>query len=224
VALTFDADMTRTEFARLRAGAGDGGWYDPRIVAELERTDTPATIFLTGLWTRVHPDVARRLARSPRFEIADHSLSHRAFRTPCFGLQPVAGRAAKRAEVVHSRAVIEEVTGERPQWFRFPGGCHSTADMRVVRAAGERPVGWDVVGGDPGQPDPAVVVRGVVEHVRPGSIVVLHLVGAPNAPATAAALPAIISELRTRGYSFVTLGRLLGPTRQRTGTGGAVFP
>jgi peptidoglycan/xylan/chitin deacetylase (PgdA/CDA1 family) len=40
--------------------------------------------------------------------------------------------------------------------------------------------------------------------------VVMHLVGAPNAPATAAALREIIPALRARGYELVTLERLLG--------------
>ena len=210
VALTFDADMTWQKLAELRAGGGGSSWYDPRIVAELERTRTPATIFLTGLWTRVHADVARRLVRSPLFELENHSLSHRAFAEPCYGLAPVTSARAKRAEVVRSRDIIAQVTGRRPRFFRFPGGCHSAADLRTVAAAGEQPLGWDVVSGDPGQPDPGPIVGAVVGHARPGSIVVMHLVGAPNAPATAAALREIIPALRARGYELVTLTRLLG--------------
>ena len=49
----------------------------------------------------------------------------------------------------------------------------------------------------------------VLDDVRPGSIVVMHLIGAPNAPATAAALRTVIPALRARGYRFVTLRELL---------------
>jgi peptidoglycan/xylan/chitin deacetylase (PgdA/CDA1 family) len=215
VALTFDADMTPQKLAELRAGAGGSTWYDARIVAELERTRTPATIFLTGLWTRVHAGVAQRLARSPLFELENHSLSHRAFDAPCYGLAPVTSAPEKRAEVVRSREIIEETTGVRPRFFRFPGGCHSPADLRRVAAAGEQPLGWDVVSGDAGQPNPAAVVRAVVGGVRPGSIVVMHLVGAPNAPATAVAIREIIPALRARGYAFVRLERLLDAGARR---------
>ena len=63
VALTFDADMTRSKLAELRAGRTASTWYDPRVVEELRRTRTPATFFLAGLWARVHPRAAGRLAR-----------------------------------------------------------------------------------------------------------------------------------------------------------------
>jgi peptidoglycan-N-acetylglucosamine deacetylase len=49
-----------------------------------------------------------------------------------------------------------------------------------------------VVSGDVGQSDAKAVAREVLEEAKPGSIVVLHLVGAPNAPATAKALREII--------------------------------
>ncbi len=210
VALTFDADMTPSKLSELRAGATTSDWYDRRIVAELERTRTPATIFLAGLWAKAHPKASRRLARSPLFELENHSLSHRAFKYPCFGLAPVGSQRRKRAEVVRSSRMIDRVTGVRPRFFRFPGGCAGRSDVRLVAAAGEQPLGWDVNSGDVAQPDPEVIVREVLRQTKPGSIVVMHLVGAPNAPATAQALPEIIRGLRARGYELVTLERLLG--------------
>ncbi|HYA05240.1 MAG TPA: hypothetical protein VEF90_05065, partial [Xanthobacteraceae bacterium] len=45
--------------------------------------------------------------------------------------------------------------------------------------------------------------------VRPGSIVVLHMHGGPNAPETAVALLDIIKKLRADGYSFVKVSDLL---------------
>jgi peptidoglycan/xylan/chitin deacetylase (PgdA/CDA1 family) len=80
-----------------------------------------------------------------------------------------------------------------------------------VARAGEQPLGWDVISGDVGQPDAKAVAREVLSGVKPGSIVVLHLVGAPNAPATAEALREILPKLRDRGYELVTLEDLLRP-------------
>jgi peptidoglycan-N-acetylglucosamine deacetylase len=220
VALTFDADMTRAKLAEIEAGGAGSVWYDRRIVAELERTRTPATIFVSGLWAKAHPDAARALARSPLFELENHSLDHRAFSSPCFGLEVVGSPREKREEVVLSSEMIERTTGERPRYFRFPGGCHDDEDLRLVAAAGEQPVGWDVVSGDVGQSDPAIVAREVLEGVRPGSIVVMHLVGAPNAPATAEALEEILPGLRQRGYQPVTLRELLSPAGASRGAGG----
>src|SRR5262249_14808062 len=60
IALTFDADMTRPMLAQLRSGKVKS-WYDRRIVSYLRATGTPATIFLTGLWTREYPAAVRSL-------------------------------------------------------------------------------------------------------------------------------------------------------------------
>jgi peptidoglycan/xylan/chitin deacetylase (PgdA/CDA1 family) len=209
VALTFDADMTRAMLARLRSGT-QRSWYDAEIVAELRATHTPATIFLTGLWTDAYPGVTRELARDSLFELENHSVDHSGWLAPCYGLPLVHGEGSKRAEVRDAAATIRSVAGVNPRYFRFPGGCRDGADLRLVARAGERAVAWDVVSGDPFEPNPATIAHNVLTGARPGSIVVMHLIGAPNAPATARALPAIIAGLRARGLRPVTLRRLLG--------------
>jgi len=208
VALTFDADMTRGMLLRLRAGRVRS-WYDARIVRELRATRTPATVFLTGLWTQTYPGVVRSLAADPLFELENHSIDHASFGSPCFGLPTVPSVPAKREEVAGAATTIAATAGRRPRYFRFPGGCHSNDDAGLVAAQGETPVGWDVVSGDPFQPDAAAVTRAVLGGVRPGSIVVMHIVGAPNAPATFTALQTVIPTLKARGYRFVTLQELL---------------
>lgn len=207
VALTFDADMTRAMLARLHSGE-QRSWYDAAIVHELEATRTPATIFLTGLWTLAYPNVVRRLAHDKLFELENHSVDHSGWLS-CYGLPIVHGELSKRAEVEGAAADIRSVAGITPRYFRFPGGCHSASDLRLVASTGERAVGWDVVSGDPFQPNPAPIITQVLDEVRPGSIVIMHIIGAPNAPATDRALPVIIRDLRARGYRFVTVRQLV---------------
>ncbi|MDQ6746085.1 MAG: polysaccharide deacetylase family protein [Actinomycetota bacterium] len=208
VALTFDADMTHLMLARLRAGV-QRTWYDAAVVHELHATHTPATIFLTGLWSEAYAPVVWRLAHDRLFELENHSVDHSGWLAPCYGLPVVHGALSKRAEIDDAAATIHSMAGIRPRYFRFPGGCHDREDLRRVAAAGERAVGWDVVSGDAFNPDPAAIARTVLDSVRPGSIVIMHIVGAPNAPATDRALPEIIAGLRARGYRLVTLRTLL---------------
>jgi len=129
---------------------------------------------------------------------------------PCYGLPLVRSETDKRREVADTTNVLTGLIGGAPHYFRFPGGCHTAADVRLVASLGETPVQWDVVSGDPGQPNPAVVSRNVLQGARPGSIIVMHLVGAPNAPATAAALRTILPGLHQRGLHPVKLDELLG--------------
>ena len=119
----------------------------------------------------------------PLFELENHSLDHSAFEAPCFGLPAVSSPAAKRREVSQARAIIERVGGGTPRSFRFPGGCASAGDVRLVAALHQQPVQWDVDSGDAFQPDAQVIVRQVLSAVRPGSIIVAHCIGPPNTPA-----------------------------------------
>ena len=208
VALTFDADMTHSMLDRIRSGTVRRQ-VDGRLFSLLRRTRTPATIFLTGLWTGEYAGFVRGLARDSLFQLENHSYDHRAWTSPCFGLPTVTGGTRKAAEVTRTQRIVNRVAGVTPRFFRFPGGCETLRDRRLVARLGLRTVDWDVEAGDAFEKHPRTIIRAVLSGVRPGSIVVAHCIGAPNTPATAAAMARIIPALRARGYRFVTLDRLL---------------
>jgi peptidoglycan-N-acetylglucosamine deacetylase len=211
IALTFDADMTPEMRERLDSGVVRT-WYNEEVIDVLRNTGTPATLFLTGLWAQTYPGVTRSLAGDPRFEIANHSLEHKAFR-PCYTL-PVLREDEKQEAITGSERVVEQISGERPYYFRFPGGsaeCATPDDIALVTAAGEQAVDWTAAG-DAAQPDPQAVVDSVMKDIRPGAIVALHMHGSDetaNAPATDEAIAMLIPQLKAQGYEFVTLGQLL---------------
>ena len=207
VALTFDADMTHGMWRSLDAGRIKSS-YDHRIIGTLDATHTPATIFATGMWIERYPGVTKTLAADPLLEFGNHSYEHDAFTAPCYGL-PVLARHERTADVRHAAAILDRhVPGHTP-YFRFPGGCHDKSAVRAVLAAGVTPVQWDVISGDAFGHDPHAITRTVLREARGGSIVVMHLNGAPTAPATHAALPGIITGLRARGLRLVKVSDLL---------------
>ncbi|MGI8594561.1 MAG: polysaccharide deacetylase family protein [Solirubrobacteraceae bacterium] len=207
IALTFDADMTPQMLDDLEEGRVQS-WYERRIIRTLRKTRTPATLFLAGLWARTYPRETRALARDGLFEIASHTYDHLAWTSDCYGLPTVEGEEAKRAEVTRTAGLLERLTGRMPRYFRFPGLCHEQADLDLVAGIDEQAV--DGIGsGDAFQEDPAAIVSSTLEQVRPGSIVVMHMMGGPNAPATAAALEELIPAVRERGYRFATVTELL---------------
>jgi peptidoglycan-N-acetylglucosamine deacetylase len=208
LALTFDADMTRS--MREAVLEGRAVHYDARIIALLRRTNTPATLFLTGFWAKTYPARAREFAADPLFELANHSHTHPGFRSPCYGLPTISTDHERRREVRRARRLIGDMTGVTTRFFRFPGGCHAETDVALVRELNHIPVQWNVASGDPRQTSPQVIIDNVLKRARNGAIVVMHLNGAPNAPATYDALKTIIPKLRARGFRLVTLGTLLG--------------
>jgi peptidoglycan-N-acetylglucosamine deacetylase len=206
VALTFDADMTPGMLSQLRAGQVRS-WYNQELRDLLDAEHIRATIFLTGLWTETYPDVARSLAHDPNFELGDHTYDHAAFRTPCYGLP---GAADRTGEITHAQDTIAAITGVRPNMLRFPGDCYDRSDQALAQQQGLVVISGDVRSGDAFNNNATSVATTVLSQLKPGSIVVMHFHGAPNAPMTAPAVRMIIQGARARGLEFGTVSEVLG--------------
>jgi peptidoglycan-N-acetylglucosamine deacetylase len=210
IALTFDSNMTDAMLHRLAAGRVRS-YASPAVVDELQKSRTPATFFLAGKWVEAYPELTRRIAADPRFELASHSWSHEGFRPHCYTLGEIP-RADMAADVERSFEVLARYAGRQSRYFRFPGGCYDRAALAAVAPAGCTVVEYDDVSGDAFGTSARAIEEATVRQARPGSIVVLHITG-DNARHTGAALPGIVRRLRAGGYELVTLGDLLSPRR-----------
>lgn len=207
VALTFDADMTPGMLRELKSGKV-ASWYNEKVIEALKQLQAPATLFLTGLWIEIYPEVTKQLAADPLFELGNHSYSHGAFHSPCYNLFPIP-ESKQTAEVEKTDDLLKRYAASYKKYFRFPGLCSDARAMKTVEDRGYTVIGGDVDGADAFEKSPKWVASDVVSHVHPGSIVVLHMHGGPDAPATAGALPDIVTKLRAEGYTFVKVSDLL---------------
>ena len=191
VGLTFDACE----------GRGAPALFDPSLLAILEAEKVPVTIFVTGLFARRNAADLTRLSRLPFVEVENHSFDHPQHMER---LDP----AAIRREVEDTDRLVEELTGRRPRFFRFPAGSYDPAALAEVEATGHRVVHWSFASGDPVRSlAPEHLKDWVLSKTRPGNILIFHING--RAPATGVALPAILAELRRRGYGFVRLDEVM---------------
>ncbi|GAA2489492.1 polysaccharide deacetylase family protein [Streptomyces gobitricini] len=212
VALTFDADMTSDQGAR----AARGERFDnPALIDTLRRLKVDATVFMTGRWAEEYPDQARAIGNDPRFEIANHSYSHHAFKAPCYGL-PTLGHQDMAADVRRAFDAFRTAGARNVvPYFRFPGGCYDGEALRALSAAKVTAVQWDVVSGDAFATDADAVAEQVLAGVRPGSLVVMHCTRSA-APVTERAVRRIVPELRERGYRFVKVSELMAAAGRGT--------
>lgn len=207
IALTFDADMTpkmKNELLKKQVS----GWYNKDIIKILREKHVPATLFLTGMWAEIYSKETQDLAADPLFEIENHSYSHPAFSSPCYTLRPIPD-SSDAAEIEKTQKILFDLTGHTPHYFRFPGGCFDRSDVSKVQAEGLDVIQWDVASGDAFSTNSGAIVARVLGKVKPGSIVVMHMMGGPNAPVTAKALPVIIEKLQKEGYGFAKLSDIL---------------
>ena len=190
VSLTFDACQDR----------GPVTGFDRPIIDILSDTGTPATLFLSGLWIRHHPQETAELAANPLFELGNHAWSHPDFER--------IDRGTMVREITDTQTLIARYTGHEPVLFRFPYGRYSATALETVTGHGLVPVQWDVEPGDPG-PDVSVadILHTVERRTQNGSIIILHMNG--NGQQTAEALAYVIRSLRQRGFDLVTVSQLL---------------
>ena len=205
IALTFDADMTPMMLKKLHTGQVKT-WYNQKIVEILETKKIPATVFITGMWAEVYPDVVRQLAKDPLFEIANHSYSHPGFTKTCFGLNKVSN---KDDEFIKSQKVLTSLAGYTPKFFRFPGGCHNDEDVKLANKHGLTVVDWDDASDDSFNQNRQKIINNIKKNTKNGSILVFHFHGNRNAPLTADVLPEIITYLQSKNFQFVKLSDLV---------------
>jgi peptidoglycan/xylan/chitin deacetylase (PgdA/CDA1 family) len=205
VALTFDADMTDSMLQRLAADPSLS-FANRKVIEILEKTQTPATFFLTGEWVETYPDITRRLAANPSFELGNHTYRHQAFKSPCYTLPPIAPENMTE-DVAHTFRIITPYGGRQTRYFRFPGLCYDDAALRALAPLGVTVVQGDVVSGDPFATAAPPIVHAVLSKVQPGSIVIMHITEA-NAQYTDEALQPILDGLRAQGLRPVALSEL----------------
>lgn len=208
IALTFDAEMTDGMKANVLSGRVKSS-YDKRITDTLIKTNTKATLFLTGEWIELYPGETKQLSQNPLFEFGSHSYNDSSYQGYCYGLKSLPN-TVKVEDIGSTEKLLREYAGIDNRFFRFPGGCYSQQDVDLVKQANDIVIHWDVAGSDGFNNDANQIVKNVVDNVQNGSIIILHMNGEPTAPKTAEALPLIITSLRNKGFEFVKVSELLG--------------
>lgn len=210
IALTFDAEMTDFMREQLKSGRLKSS-FDKTIIDILNQTNTKATIFLTGIWIELYPDITKNLAKNQLIELGSHSYADYSFSGQCYGLQQIT--PSQQIEQVGATELLLKIYGGiENKIFRFPGGCYSPDSLDLIHSVNDFVVHWDVNGNDGFNNNTQQIINNVINNTQNGSIIILHVNGPPNAPKTAEALPVIIQTLKAKGFEFVKVSELLGFT------------
>lgn len=188
VALTFDDGPS--------AGTAD-------ILGLLGEAGARATFFQCGLCAERHPDWARAVSVAGH-EIGNHTWSHRRL--------DFTSRAVMRDEVGRAQALLTELHGTAPRWFRAPFGVRWIGLGEVQRELGLMGVMWTCIGRDWKLPAGAIGER-VLSQVRNGAIICLHdgrgVEDGANVSETVEAVRRITTVLREREWEMVGLSELI---------------
>ena len=175
------------------------GPYTPEVLAVLQRYQVPATFFEVGVEEGYfHAGTSAIVAAGD--PIGDHTQIHAAM-----GKLSV---AAQRTQLLEQISSTGAYGAPYPRMFRPPYGSFNQTTLSVLRQMKLLMVLWTIDTNDYRQPGMPAIVSTVLGGARPGAIVLMHDAGGTRTE-TVAALPAIISGLRAKGYTLVTVPKLL---------------
>jgi peptidoglycan/xylan/chitin deacetylase (PgdA/CDA1 family) len=179
----------------------DGPWptTSKQILDILQENNIKATFFVVGKMVQEHPDITQRIVNDGH-AIANHTWSHHYHRV---------NRATAAQEIDRTADIIYQTTGVKTNLFRPPGGFLKNGLAAYAKEKDYAVMMWSVVSADTDKrAKPQAYVKNVLKNAKPGGIVLMHD-GGGDRRRTVEALPKIISGLRDKGYTFVTIPELL---------------
>lgn len=169
---------------------------DPKVTRQildvLKKHDAKATFFMLGSRVEYYPEVAKEVQMAGH-ELGNHTWNHAdltKLNTDRIG-----------REINNTSAIIEKVTGQKPEAFRPPYG----AVNKQIRNLTEIPVVlWDVDTLDWKYRDPDKLLQIIQQKTKDGSTILMHDIH----QSTADGLDSVLTYLENEGYTFVTVGEL----------------
>lgn len=191
---------TTSKVIALTFDDGSDGTNINKILQTLSANKVKATFFLTGSGAKNHPQSIKNIAAQGH-QIANHSYSH-----PDFTKLTA---AQMKAELDKTESTIKGITGKTTKpLFRAPFGASNAKVLAAVGNAGyTHTIQWNIDTLDWKGVSSASITNKVLGNVVPGTIVLMHT-GA-GASGTPGALQGMITKLKAKGYTFVTVSQLL---------------
>lgn len=173
------------------------------LLSEAEKAGAHLTILAVGQWLASYPQMADRILAGGH-ELGNHTEHHLDI--------DAMGFAQAYEEIEQCAERLEHLTGSRGRWFRQSQAQHASATVRKAaeRAGYSTVLSYDLDSLDYTDPGTRVIENRVLDHVRGGDVVSLHL----GHRQTVTALPVILEGLHRRGLRAVTASELfpaLGP-------------
>jgi cellulose synthase/poly-beta-1,6-N-acetylglucosamine synthase-like glycosyltransferase/peptidoglycan/xylan/chitin deacetylase (PgdA/CDA1 family) len=189
--------------------------WTPKILDILKQKHAPATFFVVGYDANTAPGILKR-EYAEGHEIGNHTYTH-----PNFDEM---SKTQMRWELNLTQRLIESTLGVKSILFRPPYGIDHQPEYaeEVAQLPAVQDMGYLIVGqkidphdwrqGDGTETSAREIVQAVLDQADSGNIVLLHDGGGQRSQ-TVRALPAIIDELRARGYQLVLPSDLIGKKR-----------
>lgn len=168
----------------------------PRILEVLAKHNVKGAFFLAGHWVKTQPELLKRLITEGHI-VGNHTWNHPSL--------PDISPDKLTEEIMSWHRHVHQLTGYTAKYLRPPKGEFSRNSLEATKNLGYQSVFWSIAVVDwlP-MSNPRQVYEGVVKHLHPGAIILLH----GNSMDVVNQLDDIIAGIKERGYSIVSLDEL----------------
>jgi polysaccharide deacetylase family sporulation protein PdaB len=171
---------------------------DPILKVLEDKGVKNATFFLSSPWSSTHPEIVEHIKKDG-FEIGSHGHKHSNYSS--------LNDDEIRKQISTAHGILTEMVGKEPKLIRMPNGDFDKRVLRIAGDMGYTVIQWDTDSLDWMNKGVDNIINRVVSKAHPGDIVLLH--ASDSCKQTHEALPAIIDQLKAKGYEFVSVGQLI---------------
>ncbi len=173
------------------------GQYTNRLLDSLDAQNVQATFYVVGQNVGRYPSAVQR-AHANGNEIQNHTWDHPQLTT--LGSGSIASQLDRTSDAIGS------TVGEWPTQLRPPYGSYNSTVTSLAGQRGMSVILWSNDTLDWRDRDAGIVRQRAVNDSGSGSIVLMHDIHST----TVDAVPGILSDLKSRGYTLVTVSDLIG--------------
>jgi peptidoglycan-N-acetylglucosamine deacetylase len=174
---------------------------DPKATAEtleiLRNHGAKATFFCIGKNVKANPELAKQIVLEGH-TIGNHSFYHGAL----FDLQ---SQRKMLQEINNTNAIIEEVTGKRPRFFRPPYGVMNPMLASAIKKSAMINAGWSVRSFDTIASNKNELLKRLTKNLKGGDVILFH----DRCKITREILPELLSLITKTGLKTDTLENVL---------------
>jgi len=196
--MVYISGRTKEKLVALTFDDGPDDKITPQILNILRENNIKASFFFLGRKVNIYPDVVKKTFDDGNL-VLNHSYTH--------------ARLTELSEseiiekIISSENAINQVINKKPAIFRPPYGDTNDLVISVCKSLHYKIVLWSIDSLDWAENNEDIVVKNVVDNIRPGDIILMH--SSEDTTIEVKALPIIIPRLKEKGYRFVTLDEML---------------
>ncbi len=164
-----------------------------KILDILASEHIKATFFVVGKQAEKYPLLLKRMMDDGHV-IGTHTQNH-------LTSFPFMGIKRAKQEIHQGIESVEKIIGVKPVLFRPPFGITNPVIAYATACEQVNNIGWSLRSLDTRIDDSNKLTKRILRKLKPGKIILLH----DHMPVTLKILPELITQIKVRGYQFVTI-------------------